>query len=115
MSLFPKIGVIAAGAYGIFLLYVMDKMAAGISLISPFTLIFLSLAISPVGYVAYLGLTSRIWLLTLVPLLSYGIYETYHMAFASASSTSALGLIFIPMIQWAFVGFVLILKSLSNA
>ncbi|QZD91865.1 hypothetical protein K3162_09905 [Qipengyuania xiapuensis] len=93
----------------------MDKMAAGTSLISPFTLIFLSLAISPVGYVAYLGLTSRVWLLTLIPLLSYGIYATYNMGFVSASSTSALGLIFIPMIQWAFVGLVLIVKSFAKA
>ena len=107
--------MIAAGAYGIFLLFVMDRMAAGISLISPPTLILLLLAISPVAYVAYLGLTSRVWLLTLIPLLLYGAYATFSMGFVSTSSTSALGLIFIPMIQWAFVGFVLIVKSFAKA
>ncbi|WP_157799460.1 hypothetical protein [Qipengyuania seohaensis] len=115
MTLIGKIGIVATGVYGLFLLYVMEKMAAGTSLFSLSTLFFFALAMSPVAFVAHKGLQSRVWLIALLPSLLFGAYEIYMMGFVSKSSTTALGLIFLPMIQWAFLGVVAVLKEVGRA
>ena len=99
----------------LFLLYVMYRMSMGGILTDPLSWLFAIWAVAPVLFVAWRGLENRVWLIALLPLILFGIYEAYGMGFVSTSSTTALGLIFLPLFQWAFVGIVLIVKKVAKA
>ena len=110
-----KLGLVAAALYVLFFLYVMFHMSMGGILTDPISWLFAMWAVAPVVFVAWRGSKNRFWLCALLPLLLFGIYMGYVMGFVSTSSTTALGLIFLPLFQWAFVGVALIVKKVAKS
>ena len=104
MSTVSKIGVVLAILHILFLLFVMHRMSGGELITDPIGLVFAAWAIAPTGFVARQIKTARIWVLALVPIILFGTYEAYIMGFVSKSSTTALGLIFLPIYEWFFIG-----------
>ena len=80
-----------------FLLVAMVHMAGGIgNFLHPVSLLFAVWAISPVAFLAWRLNGSLLWLLAFLPIVTFGSYLVYEMAYYSRSSTSALGWIFYP-------------------
>ena len=105
MSIVSKIGVAVAVLHILFLLFVMHRMSGGELVTDPIGWVFAAWAIAPTGFIARQIKTAKIWLLALVPIVLFGSYEAYIMGFVSKSSTTALGLIFLPIYEWVFIGF----------
>jgi hypothetical protein len=102
-----KWGYALGAIYAAFVVVCMTTMAGGMaSFLNPFGLLFLVWVLLPIVLVAWLQGKSKLWWIPLFPTAILGAFAMYDMAFHPASSTAALGLIFFPLYQWAFIGIV---------
>jgi hypothetical protein len=102
-----KLGYAIAATYAVVIAVCLAKMSGNAaSFFDPVGLLFLVWALSPVAVVAWFQGDHKPWWAALVPLTAFGTLAFYDMAFRPGSSTAALGVIFIPIYQWAFAIFV---------
>ena len=114
MSALFKFAVATAAVHTFFLLLVMYRMSAGGLLKDPIAWVIAGWVIAPTAFVAWRACYSKVWAIALFPMIIFGTYEAYIMGYVSTSSTTAIGLLFLPFYEWAFAGIIGVVKLLAE-
>ena len=104
MSRLRLTGLVVFLAYAGLVFTAMMRMAAdSFFLADPAGIGFFLFALSPVAFAAWRLTHDLRWLYVLLPVIGFGLWGIYDMAFVSTSSTAAIGWFVLPIYQWAGV------------